>query len=85
MIRKITEDFENQSRIDSTLADMKQKGLRTHINIVWQAGDILGLDDTLSAEEVEAVLNLIEGEHDASIGINWDVIEEWINFVKENR
>ena len=85
MIKKLNEGFENQDQIDAKIAEMKQKGLRTEISIVWQAGDVLGVDDTLSPEEVEAVLNILDSEHDATVGINWDVIQEWINFVKENR
>ena len=49
------------------------------INIVWSTIDVIDRAKEmevaeLSIEEATIILNEIERRHDASIGINWDVI-----------
>ena len=36
----------------------------------------------ISDEEAREVLRLMIKEHDCEVGINWDVIDSWINHVK---
>jgi hypothetical protein len=50
---------------------------------LWQLGDIYNVDDDLTEPEAKAVLYLLEHEHDANVGINWDVIETWVNMVRD--
>jgi len=49
---------------------------------VWQVGDITSrADDTghkISDEEAKEILGQIDHGHDCSMGINWDVIDEYI-------
>ena len=54
----------------------------TEISITWHAEDVLNQDDTLTPEQVGMVLDRIKNNHDANIGVNWDVIDYWIDRVK---
>lgn len=49
------------------------------IEIRWSTEDVLGkaeeMDIELTEEQADAILDNIERSHDASVGINWDVIE----------
>lgn len=53
---------------------------------IWQVEDVLCQAENrgvkLTKNEVHAVLSLMESEHDATIGINWDVIDCWIDRVR---
>ena len=59
------------------------------IAIVWHVDDVadrceaLGVD--LPVDEKRRVLQLMKREHDANVGINWDVIDAWIGHVADNR
>ena len=46
------------------------------IQISWSTDDILGERPDLSFEQAKEVLEALESNHDASIGINWDVIND---------
>jgi len=56
------------------------------ITISWSTVDVLAkaeeMDVSLTEEQADEVLDMVERKHDASIGINWDVIEYWINEIK---
>lgn len=54
----------------------------------WEECDIIQLckDRDLkkpSKKEINKVMSLLEWKHDANIGINWDVIESWIDYVRD--
>jgi hypothetical protein len=48
-------------------------------------GHISEDSEDISDEEAREVLRLMNKYHDCSIGINWDVIDTWIDHVKANR
>jgi len=56
----------------------------------WHIDDIIEQDNgaedepysDLTEDEAREVLRLMIKEHDCEIGINWDVIDSWINHVK---
>ena len=56
---------------------------------IWEGGDIEdsaeNLNIKLSKSGVIKVMESIEKTQDASIGINWDVIKESIEFVGETK
>ena len=56
--------------------------LPDEINIVWSIEDIKGIDSSLSDEQARQILQLILTKHDATIGVNWDVIQHWIDYFK---
>jgi len=51
--------------------------------IVWMREDVLSLDDTLTEEQANDVLEMMERKHDSCLGINWDTIQYWIEEVKK--
>jgi hypothetical protein len=50
--------------------------------VVWMPEDVLSRDDTLTDGEVSWILERMEHNHDASLGINWDTIDLWIDEVR---
>lgn len=52
------------------------------ISIKWGTEDVLwqadNLDIELTEEQADDILESLENKHDASIGINWDVISYYI-------
>jgi hypothetical protein len=46
-----------------------------YINIVWTANDVQVVRPELTEEQCYQVLLVAKKEHDASVGINWDVLE----------
>ncbi len=65
---------------------MKEK-LLTQISIVWCADDVIqtakekGVE--LTDRQISDVLSLMQDKHDATIGMNWDVIGYLIDEVLE--
>lgn len=55
----------------------------TEIKLSWHADDVLSRDSTLTAEQVGQVLDNLKNNHDATIGVNWEVIDMAIDIVKE--
>lgn len=55
----------------------------------WSVDDILNQAEQdeieLTTEEAREVLKLVHSEHDATIGINWDVISIWISWFDDKR
>lgn len=53
--------------------------------ITWSIEDVIERanerDIELTQEQAKRVLNLMCDKHDCEIGINWDVIDCWINHV----
>lgn len=45
------------------------------ITVTWQIGDVQSVRPDLSDEQARAVLQAVEEGHDATIGINWNVLE----------
>lgn len=56
--------------------------LADEISITWHFTDIQSVDDSLTNDEARQILQLIERNHDANIGISWETIEAWINYFK---
>jgi len=69
------------------LADCKfnRKQLSDEITISWHFTDIQEVDDTLTNDEAREILQLIKNGHDANIGINWEVIDSYIDFFRANK
>lgn len=56
--------------------------MENQISINWSIDDILSVDKTLTQSEARMVLYMLKHNHDASVGINWDVIQDTINQLK---
>ena len=55
--------------------------MKTKAVITWYAEDIKNQCDTLTDKQIESVLYLIENDHDATVGVNWEVIDYYIDIV----
>lgn len=51
----------------------------------WHIGDVQMVDDDLTDDEAREVLEIMAQKCDANIGINWDSIEAWARWVKDER
>lgn len=64
--------------------------MKNLITITWYIDDIIDRDkarsdegeDIITDEEAREVLANLEGNHDANVGINWEVIDYWIDRIK---
>jgi hypothetical protein len=59
--------------------------LPDEISINWHIEDVKSIAEDLTDEECRRVLYIAEREHDATIGINWDVLEMWADHVRSER
>jgi hypothetical protein len=50
---------------------------------IWHVDDVLSINSDLSRERARLVLTMAMDNHDASIGINWEVLTEYISQVIE--
>lgn len=91
-IRDVVE-VENVYAVDSEIIKEVYESQDDQVAIVWSIDDVKGLDEDredeneapLTDDEAKRVLSLLKSEHDASIGVNWETIQEWINYVKGER
>ena len=59
----------------------------------WHIDDIIEQDDgaedeepsDLTKDEAREILRLMSKYHDCEVGINWDMIDSWIDHVKAQR
>jgi hypothetical protein len=49
------------------------------ISISWEIDDVQSVNPHLTEQQASEVLDFLVKNHDASIGINWDVIESTID------
>lgn len=50
---------------------------------IWHIDDVLSIDPTLSRDRARLVLQMAMDNHNANIGINWDVLKFYIQQVIE--
>ena len=62
--------------------DRKMEQLPNEITISWHIEDVQQQDSTLTDDEARQILQLIKHKHDANIGVNWEVIDAWIDYFK---
>lgn len=51
----------------------------------WHIEDVQAIDERLTDDEARDVLSIMAKKSDASIGINWDSIATWVDWVKDAR
>lgn len=59
--------------------------LPDEISITWHIMNVLGLDHSLTKKQARQVLQAVKRHHDASLGVNWDTLQVWIDIIKEGR
>ena len=62
-----------------------QEQLPNEITITWCIEDVESISEDLTDDECREVLRLAKKNHDATIGINWDVLETWADQVRSDR
>jgi hypothetical protein len=55
------------------------------IAITWSIEDVKEVASDLTDDECRQVLQLARSKHDATIGINWDVLEELADIVRDEQ
>jgi hypothetical protein len=50
---------------------------------IWHVDDVLSINSNLSRDRARLVLTMAMDNHDASIGINWEVLQHYIDRVLE--
>lgn len=59
------------------------------ISIVWWIEDVHQVAEqmkvTISDEDAREILKIIDRSHDANFGVNWEIIEIFINFYLEEK
>ena len=53
------------------------------ITISWSIEDVLSLDSSLTRYEAKQILLIAKTAHDASVGINWEVLQVHIDLWNE--
>jgi hypothetical protein len=48
---------------------------------IWHVDDVFSVNSDLNREQAQLVLKMAIDNHDANIGINWDVLKEYANQV----
>lgn len=61
------------------------KNLPDKISISWGIEDVKSVAEDLTDEECRGVLYLAKRRHDANIGINWDVLSDFADLIREGR
>lgn len=59
--------------------------LPDEISISWHIDDVKSIAKDLTDDECRQVLQLAKDGHDATLGINWDVLEVIAENVREER
>jgi predicted nucleic acid-binding Zn-ribbon protein len=55
------------------------------IVIAWSVEDVLSIAPDLTVEDARDVLAMALHNHDANIGIRWDVLEVWADFKRSEK
>ena len=55
------------------------------MEIVWCVEDVKSIASDLTDDECRQVLSLAKESHDATVGVNWDVLEVWASEVRSQR
>jgi hypothetical protein len=54
------------------------------ITIVWGIDDVRSIAEDLTDDQCREVLQMAKNNHDANVGINWEVLEQYVEEVKNS-
>ena len=91
----VIEEFEDETgeQLVRRIEDMRQAAIRwfgdeNEVAIKWHVTDVLWVAERikvfLNHDEAQEVLNNVIKNHDATIGVNWDVIADAISVYKNS-
>ena len=73
---------EDQAQIDDNINDIAtERGISYEISIEWSTLDVQDRRPDLSFQDAVKVLEAVKRGHDASVGVNWDVLQAQIDFM----
>jgi hypothetical protein len=84
-------DIPNGRSVSEAEAAVKRHFDPDWMAIWWNIDDVKeqyegdGVYSEVTDAEAREVLRLAEREHDSEVGINWEVLDFWIDHVKEQR
>ena len=73
----------NASFHDTGAKQKTVEKLPDEISISWHIDDVKSLDESLSDDDCRVILQRAEHDHDATIGINWEVLQYYIDEYKK--
>ena len=51
------------------------------ISIEWHIDDVQSIRSDLNDEQAMNVLNMVMRKHDATVGVNWEVLDTWASIL----
>lgn len=75
--------IEQHKRLLELATDTHYHNFKTQIAVIWSVEDVQSLDDSLTDEQAMKVLEFAKNKHDAEIGINWDVLQIHLDYLKD--
>lgn len=60
-----------------------EENRKDRIDSSWWIDDVKSLDESLTDEQCREILQAVNNNHDATVGINWDVLQAEIDSYKE--
>ena len=54
---------------------------RDTIALLWCVDDVLEIRPDLNQDQASEVLMMVEDKHDAGIGVNWDTLQIWADYL----
>jgi hypothetical protein len=80
IINKIAQDRTNAIDIVDLLKQ-ESEDCNDTVAKIWHVDDVFSINSDLNREQARLVLKMAIDNHDANIGINWDVLKEYANQV----
>ena len=59
--------------------------VKREINITWSIEDVLEVRPDLTDEQAMEVLEQVENNHDADVGVSWETLEMWADSLFPDR
>jgi hypothetical protein len=92
VMRHTTRQKQDVKNTETNNMAEKTTQLPDHIAITWHIEDVKSADEQredqtvppLTDEQCREVLQAVKAHHDATIGVNWEVIAFWIDQVRES-
>jgi hypothetical protein len=73
---KIAQDRDNAINIIDRIKQ-ESEGCNDTVAKIWHVDDVFSINPKLNREQARLVLKMAIDNHDANIGINWDVLKEY--------
>jgi phosphoenolpyruvate carboxylase len=72
---------EGETTMTTTTEALLLEAITNEIRIIWHIDDVREVRPDLTDDEAREVLAQAKKAHDATIGINWDVLGHWADYM----